>query len=88
MTFSELKLKDVINICDGRRLGKPTDIVLNDMACVEALVVPSGSGLLNMLKQDREGCLVPWRRILRIGDDVILVDIGEESCSNGEGNSA
>lgn len=88
MTFSELKQKDVINVCDGRRLGKPVDIVLNEAACVDALVVPSGGGFLNMLRQEKEGCLIPWRRILRIGDDVILVDIGTENCSNGEGNSA
>ena len=87
MTFSELKLKDVVNVCDGRKLGKPIDIVLNDAACVDAVVVPSGSGFLNMLKQEKEGCLIPWRRILRIGDDVILVDIGEQNCTNGEGNS-
>ena len=40
MTFGELKQKDVINICDGRRLGKPIDISLNDAACVTALIVP------------------------------------------------
>ena len=87
MTFSELKQKDVINVCDGRRLGKPMDIVLNDMACVDALVVPAGAGFLNLIKQEKEGCLIPWRRILRIGDDVILVDIGETNCSTSEGNS-
>ena len=87
MTFSDLRQKDVINVCDGRRLGKPMDIVLNEAACAEALVVPAGGGLLNMIKQEREGCLIPWRRILRIGDDVILVDIGEENYTNREGNS-
>ena len=45
-------------------------------------------GLLSMLKQEKEGCLIPWRRILRIGDDVILVDIGEENYTKREGNSA
>jgi len=84
MTFSDLKMKDVVNVCDGRKLGKPIDLVLSDAACVDALVVPAGSGFLNMIKQEKEGCLIPWRRILRIGDDVILVDIGEETCSNGE----
>lgn len=86
MTFSELRQKDVVNVCDGRRLGKPMDVVLNDAACIEALVVPSGGGLMNLIKQDREGCLIPWRRILRIGDDVILVDIGEENCTNSKVN--
>ena len=87
MTFSELKQKDVVNICDGRRLGKPIDIALNPAACVEALVVPSGSGgFLNLLKQEKEGCLIPWNRVLRIGDDVILVEIHETEISDTKGD--
>lgn len=79
MTFTELKQKDVVNICDGRRLGKPIDLVLNEAACVEAIVVPApGGGILTFLKQDKEGCMIPWRRILRIGDDVILVEVDED----------
>lgn len=80
MTFTELKQKDVVNICDGRRIGKPMDLVLNGSAVVEALIVPVAGGILNLLKQDRDGCLIPWNRILRIGDDVILVEIQEEDC--------
>lgn len=90
MTFTELKQKDVVNVRDGKRLGKPIDLVLNETACVDALVVPLPGGFLNLLKQEKEGCLVPWDRILRIGDDVILVELCEDdypgdSC---EGNSA
>ena len=77
MTFSELKQKDVVNICDGRRLGKPMDLVLNETACVDALVVPLSGGFFNLLKQEKEGCLVPWNRVLRIGSDVILVEVHE-----------
>lgn len=79
MTFSELKSKDVVNMADGRKLGKPIDLVLNGGACVEAIVVPSSGGLLNLIKQDREGCLIPWKCVLRIGDDVILADVREDS---------
>lgn len=89
MTFSELKQKDVVNVRDGKRLGKPIDLVLNSSACVEALVVPAPGGFLNLLKQEKEGCLVPWDRILRIGDDVILVELCEEDFLEvpREGNS-
>ena len=52
MTFTELKQKDVVNICDGHRLGKPIDLVLNESACVDALVVPAPGGILTFLKQD------------------------------------
>lgn len=90
MTFAELKQKDVVNVRDGRRLGKPIDLVLNESACVEALIVPVPGGILNLLRQEKEGCLVPWRSVLRIGDDVILVEIRQEDYprSENDGNSA
>ena len=80
MNFSEIREKDVINIRDGRNLGKPIDLILNDSACVQALVVPSGAGgLFGFIKQDREGCVIDWSRVRRIGDDVILVEVDGDS---------
>ena len=89
VTFTELRQKDVVNIRDGRRLGRPIDLVLNEMAVVEALVVPVNGGFLNLLKQEKEGCLVPWSKIIRIGDDVILIDLCESDYPSAvcEGNS-
>ena len=79
MSFSEIKRKDVINISDGRKLGRPIDLILTDAACVEALVVPGrAGGLLGFLRQDREGYVIPWNRVRRIGDDVILVEVDSE----------
>ena len=75
MTFTDLKQKDVVNVRDGRRLGKPIDLVLNESACVEALVVPGQYSVKNMIKGLREGIIIPWNRIRRIGDDVILVEL-------------
>ena len=82
MSFSELKDKDVINIRDGKNLGKPIDLILNESACVEALVVPGECrGLLNLLKPSREGFAIDWRRVRRVGDDVILVELEHDrSC--------
>ena len=80
MSFSEIRRKDVVNICDGRKLGKPIDLILNDSACVQALVVPSGAGgLFGFIKQDREGCVIDWSRVRRSGDDVILVEVDGDS---------
>ena len=78
MNFSDLKQKDVINLCDGRRLGRPIDLVLNAGACAEAIVVPGSGGLLRCLRPSQEGCVIPWNRIRRIGDDVILVEVEGE----------
>lgn len=82
MCFSEIRRKDVINICDGKKLGKPIDLILNENACVEALVVPgAGNGFLGLFKQDKEGVVIPWNRVRRIGDDVILVEVDSERFS-------
>jgi len=75
MCFSELRMKEVINICDGRRLGRPIDLVFSDCACVEAIVVPGQYSVKNMVKGLREGIVISWNQIRRIGDDVILVEL-------------
>ena len=79
MSFSDLKHKDVVNICDGRKLGRPIDLILNDEACVDALVVPGRSGdLFSFFRQSQEGSAISWDRVRRIGDDVILVEVDSE----------
>lgn len=75
MTFSDLRCRDVVNMCDGRKLGKPIDLVLTERAQVEALVVPAPGSFMNFVRADREGYVIPWNRIRRIGDDVILVEL-------------
>ena len=77
MTFGEIRLKDVINVTDGRRLGRPVDLVLEcsgERACIAAIIVPGQSSLWRLLRPDKDGIAIPWERIRRIGDDVILVD--------------
>jgi len=79
MSFSEMRQKDVINICDGKRLGRPIDLILNDANCVEAIVVPAqNGGILRFFRPDKDGCVIPWNRVRRIGDDVILVEVDSE----------
>ena len=80
MSFSELKQKDVINISDGRRLGKPMDVTFTENACIEALVVPDSFSIIGCIKQTRNGVSIPWTQVRRIGDDVILVEIGQDAC--------
>lgn len=80
MTFSELKQKDVINVSDGKRLGKPVDVAFTEGACIDAIIVPDAFNFLTCLSKNKTGIEIPWDRVRRIGDDVILVDIGLKSC--------
>ncbi|MBR3927983.1 MAG: YlmC/YmxH family sporulation protein [Clostridia bacterium] len=75
MTFSELKQKDVINVADGKRLGKVVDVSFTEGACIEAIIVPDAFNLLTCLSKNKSGIEIPWDRVRRIGDDVILVDV-------------
>ncbi len=83
MTLSELRQKSVINTRDGASMGKPIDL---EFCAVEgritALVVPGETNLLNILRGERCGIVIPWEQIFKIGDDVILVDVERpaESC--------
>lgn len=80
MTFHEIRQKDVINISDGRRLGKPVDVSFTEGACIENLILPENFNLLNCIGKSRGGIEIPWERVRRIGDDVILVDAPSEVC--------
>ena len=81
MSFSEMREKDVVNIRDGRNLGKPIDLILNENACIQSLVVPGeGGGFLGLFRSNREGIAIDWQNVRRIGDDVILVDLEPGKC--------
>ena len=75
MTFSEMKQKDVINITDGRRLGRPCDVAFNDQSCISAIIIPSPFRIGLLFGAEREDIVIPWKNIRCFGDDVILVDI-------------
>lgn len=75
MTFSDLRKKEVINVCDGRRIGCVCDIILDVNACkLEAIIVPGSTSLLACF-QKQKNVIIPWNRIRKLGDDVIIVDI-------------
>ena len=76
MTLSELKAKDVVNTVDGRCIGKPMDLEFDPVdGRVTALVVPGEFSLIQLLRGEKCGIVIPWGNICKIGDDVILVDL-------------
>ena len=90
-TFCDLKFKDVINICDGKRLGRIVDMVLDiKTGKVKGIIIP-GPRTFNIFRQI-EDIYIPWKNILRIGEDVILVEMffarkkcPDKECSRGMG---
>ena len=70
----ELRRKEVINICDGCKLGYVADVdVRVPDGQVVAIVVLGPCRFFGLFGRGEE-YYVPWDCIQRIGDDIILVD--------------
>lgn len=74
LKISDLRMREVINVLDGRRLGLIKDIDIDmENGRIKALVLPGPSRLLGFFGREEE-MIVPWDSIVRIGMDVILVE--------------
>lgn len=71
--ISDLQAKDVVNVGDGRVLGKIHDLDIDVRAGrIRALMVPGETRLFGWWTNGKEW-VIPWHQIVKIGSDVILV---------------
>lgn len=76
VSYTELKCKQVINVVDGKCLGRIIDIVLDVNSCkVLGLVVPHPSCSSWSLFRRAKEVFIPFNCICKIGIDVILVEL-------------
>ncbi len=76
ISFTDLCRKDVINVCDGTRIGTITELEFdscNGQIC--SLILCRCSGLFSFKNEHR--FQLPWNRIECIGDDAILVKLSQ-----------
>ena len=72
-TLSELCEREVINMKTGANLGRVDDLQIEETgARVEALVIYGRLRWFGLLGRE-ESLVIPWRDIVSIGADVILV---------------
>jgi len=70
MHLSELQQKEIINIVDGKRIGVIVDVVVNQNGNIEKLVLEEKRGR----KFSKEEFEILWSQIVKVGDDIILID--------------
>ncbi len=71
LSYCELRAKEIINTCDGRRLGRVVDIIFScNGSDVKGIVVPYTRRVFFSRSQE---IFIPWHCINKIGEDVILV---------------
>jgi YlmC/YmxH family sporulation protein len=82
-TFCELRDKEVVNICDGKRLGRIIDIALHCSGRIVGIILPGERRFFRNLSGS-ENIFVPWRCVIKFGDDVILVDLNQHGHHDGK----
>jgi YlmC/YmxH family sporulation protein len=71
--LSELQLKEVIIIDDGRRLGHISDLEIDpNTGKILAIIILAKEKKANLFGKMDE-LVINWNQIMRIGSDVILV---------------
>ena len=72
ISTEELRTKEIINLCDGARLGYACDFEFNKCTAeIVGLIVEKNGGFLGL--GAGESVLIPWCKIECIGEDTILV---------------
>lgn len=77
MKISDFQTKDVINIVDGKKLGQISDLELDlRQGRIENIVVPSQGKFFGLFGATGD-VIIPWKNIVKIGMDVVLVKLDE-----------
>lgn len=73
MRVSDLQIKDVVSVLDGKRLGRIVDIELDDKGLINYFVVEPRR-FFRFFGSNQE-VNINMNQIKKIGEDVILVEI-------------
>ena len=82
MRVCELREKEVINVCNCKRLGNPVDLVFDACSgCIEAIVIPGPGKICGFLGSDSE-YVIPFSCIKKMGKISFLwKSVKKNTCS-------
>lgn len=73
-SVNELRAKEVINVSDGARLGYVSDVEIDlNEGRIIAIIVPGPYRLMGFLGKEND-LVIKWENIMKIGDDVIIIE--------------
>ncbi len=73
---SELKMKDVIDIDYGKKLGYIDDVDIDlEGGSIKAVIIPAHQYKLFSFFSNKQDIVINWDEIKKIGEDVILVSL-------------
>ena len=74
MNLSELQDKEVIDISTGRRVGAIIDVIIDRKGGISKLLLEDRKPTKRLFAQSKDNIDLTWNQIIKIGDDIILVD--------------
>lgn len=73
ITFGELRSKDLVNACDGKKIGRASDLVFDvQSGKIRGIIAPFSKKSWCNKGQD---VFIPFKCIVKFGQDVVLVDM-------------
>lgn len=85
MRLSDLIGKEIVNIVSGARLGAigDSDLIIDEMTGeIDSIILPGRGGMIGFWA-DRQALVIPWDAILKIGSEVIIVELDETHMGYG-----
>ncbi len=80
LRICDLRLKEVINLCDGKRLGYITDMEFDcKTGCIMKFIIPGPAPICGFLGRDTE-YIIPFCAVEQIGEDFVLVKVITSDC--------
>ncbi len=77
MNLSDLQNKEVIDISSGKRMGNIIDVIINRNGEIVKFVLEEKRGSRHIFASGKDEVYILWKQIVRIGDDIILVNYKE-----------
>ena len=74
VNLSDLQEKEVIDIASGKRIGTIIDVIISMTGNISKLVLEDKKTSRKLFSNTKEDIYLDWKQIIKIGDDIILVD--------------
>lgn len=75
MNLSDLQLKEIIDVSSGKRLGSIIDVIVDNKGFIVKIMLDNRKAKGRIFSGNKEEVSIEWKNIIKLGDDIILVDI-------------
>ena len=74
MNLSDLQLKEIIDISNGKRLGTIIDVIIDSKGYINKLILDNRKNHSKLFSNNKDELYIEWKNIIKLGDDIILVN--------------